>query len=132
MSFLDQLSGALGGGQAGIGGALKDLLANTGEGGLGALVTKFDQAGLGEIIKGWISTGPNPGIGPNQLEQVFGPDMLRDLASRTGLPLDDLLGGLSQYLPGLVDSMTPNGQMPADGDLDQGLGGILGTIFGKS
>jgi uncharacterized protein YidB (DUF937 family) len=122
----------MGDGQSGIGGALKDLLTNTGEGGLGGLVTKFDQAGLGEIIKGWISTGPNPGIGASQLEQVFGPDMLRDLASKTGLPLNDLLGGLSAHLPGLVDSMTPTGQMPSDSSLDQGLGGLLGSIFGKS
>ena len=132
MGILDQLTNAMGDGQSGIGGALKELLAHTGEGGLGALVTKFDQAGMGEIIKGWISTGPNPGVGAGQLEQIFGHDMLKDLAAKSGLPLNDLLGGLSSHLPGLVDSLTPRGQMPSDSTLDEGIGGILGSIFGKS
>jgi uncharacterized protein YidB (DUF937 family) len=31
---------------------------------------------------------------------------------QTGMQRDDLLDGLSQYLPGLVDHLTPQGKVP--------------------
>lgn len=130
MGLLDQLGGLTGGG-GGLGGALQEILG--GSGGLDGLVAKFDQAGLGDVVKGWISTGPNPGIGVSQLEQVLGSAQVRDLAAKFGLPLDQLLGGLSNILPQAVDTMTPDGTIPTGGgDANSVLGGILGQILGKS
>ncbi len=129
MGLLDQLSG-MAGGNEGVGGALKELLGSSG--GLDGLVAKFNQAGLGDLVSGWISTGPNPGVAPSQLEQVLGSGTVRDLATRFGLPLDQLLGGLSSDLPQAVDGLTPQGQIPSGGDLQAQLGGLLGGLFGKS
>ena len=127
MALLDDLGGLLGG-NAALGGALKDVLTQSG--GLDGLVAKFGQAGLGDVISGWISTGPNPPIGAGQLEQVLGSGAVRDLAARFGLPVEDLLGGLSAALPGAVDGLTPDGVAPAGGDISGALGGLLGRIFG--
>lgn len=129
MGLLDQLSG-MAGGNGGIGGALQEILGNGG--GLEGLAAKFNQAGLGDLVSGWISTGPNPGVAPGQLEQVLGSGAVRDLAARFGLPLDQLLGGLSSALPQAVDGLTPDGHIPAGGDLQAQLGGLLGGLFGKS
>ena len=130
MGLLDQLGG-MAGGNGGLGGALQEILGQSG--GLDGLVSKFNQAGLGDLVKGWIATGPNPAVAPGQLEQVLGSSQIRDLAAKFGLPLDQLLGGLSGALPHAVDGMTPDGAIPADGgNLNDALGGILGQILGKS
>ena len=130
MGLLDQLGG-MAGGNGGIGGALQEILGQSG--GLDGLVAKFNQAGLGDLVKGWISTGPNPSIAPGQLEQVLGSSQIRDIAAKFGLPLDQLLGGLSGALPQAVDGLTPDGTIPAGGgDLNSVLGGIFGQILGKT
>ena len=48
------------------------MLANDGQGGggLGGLMDKFNQAGLGDLLQSWIATGPNPAISGEQLGQV--------------------------------------------------------------
>jgi len=129
MGLLDQLSGMAGGGGGGIGGALQDLLGGS-QGGLDGLLAKFNQAGLGDLMSQWISTGPNPGISAGQLQQVLGSGQLQDLAARFGLPLDQLLGGLTQALPQTVDGMTPSGAIPAAGS-GPNLTDLLGGLFGK-
>lgn len=128
MGLLDALSG-MAGGQSGIGGALQDLLGGS-AGGLDGLLAKFNQAGLGDLMSQWISTGPNPSISAGQLEQVLGSGQLQDLASRFGLPLDQLLGGLTAALPQAIDGLTPNGAIP-QGGAGPNLTDLLGGLFGK-
>jgi uncharacterized protein YidB (DUF937 family) len=36
---------------------------------------------------------------------------LRQMATQLGLPVDQLLGQLSQHLPGAIDHMSPNGSL---------------------
>lgn len=117
------LMSLLGGGQtSGMGGALGGLLgggqqqpAQGGMGGLSGLLSRFQQAGLGGVAQSWVGTGPNEPVQPQQLEQVFGHDQVQHMAQQTGMQPNDLLSQLSQYLPGVVDKMTPNGQVP-EGD----------------
>ena len=133
MSMFDDLAksamGALGGGNSGVGAAVSHLLSPE-QGGLNGLIQKFEQAGMGDMIKGWISTGPNPAITPDQLSSALGPDAVSQLASKTGLNPQDLLAQLSAHLPGLIDKLTPNGTAPSGDAVQQGLGGILGSLGG--
>lgn len=129
MGILDDLL-AGGGGNAGLGAVLQDLLKNAGgSGGLDGILAQFNQAGLGDLIKSWISNGANGGIDGGQLEQVFGQAQLRDLAAKFGLPIDDLLGGLSKVLPDVVDQATPAGAIPASDPLKGGLDDLLGSVL---
>jgi len=89
-------------------------------GGLDVLLRRFQQNGLGEIIKSWIGTGQNQPISPTQLRQAIGQETVNDLSRQTGAPQDDLLSQLSKYLPGVIDKLTPNGQLPNNADLLQG------------
>lgn len=109
--------GALGqGAQPDLMSAVIGMLANGSEqGGLGGLVAKFQQAGLGEVVNSWISTGQNLPVSPEQLGQVLGQDKLAGLAQQLGLPQGDLMGQLSQMLPQVVDQLTPTGQAPQGG-----------------
>jgi uncharacterized protein YidB (DUF937 family) len=129
--------GALGGGQtaglpAGLDQVLGQVLSGGGAGaGLGGLVSKFEQAGMGDIIKGWISTGPNPAISADQLTKVLGNEQVSAIAKQLGVDPSQAMGQLSAILPGLVDKMTPDGNVPQNMDIQGQLGGLLGGLFGK-
>ncbi len=99
-------------------------------GGLGALVGRFQQAGMGDMIQSWISTGPNPAINASQLQVALGSTMVQQLAQRAGIDQNALLSGLSQHLPALIDQLTPNGAQPSANALQGALGGLLGQMLG--
>jgi uncharacterized protein YidB (DUF937 family) len=85
-------------------------------GGLSGLLDKLRNAGLGQHADSWVGTGNNLPVAPDQLQQVFGPDVLEQLASRFGMSQHEASGTLAQVLPELVNHMTPQGDVPADAD----------------
>jgi uncharacterized protein YidB (DUF937 family) len=86
-------------------------------GGLGGLIDQFRRNGFEEAINSWIGPGQNQAISPNQLRQALGHDAVNDLSQQSGLAHEDLLAQLSKMLPGVIDKLTPNGQLPREGDL---------------
>ena len=124
------LGSVLGGGQAqqpqqgGLGGMLG------GGGGLGGLLSQFQNAGLGNVAQSWVGTGPNQPVSPDQLHQVFGDQQVNQWAQQTNMQPHELLSQLSQYLPHAVDQMTPGGQVPSasgDGGAFDGAGINMGN-----
>jgi uncharacterized protein YidB (DUF937 family) len=89
-------------------------------GGLDVLINQFRQSGLEDVINSWIGTGNNQPISPPQLRQALGEGRVNDLSRQTGASQDDLLSQLSKYLPGVIDRLTPNGQLPNEADLRSG------------
>jgi uncharacterized protein YidB (DUF937 family) len=101
------------------------------QGGLGGLVGKFQQAGLGPVIASWIGGGPNEPVSGEQITSALGSGTVADMAGKLGLDSGEVAGQLSQLLPLLVNQLTPQGQAPAQGlgnssDLMGMLGGLLG------
>ena len=84
-------------------------------GGLGGLVSSFEQAGLGHLAQSWVGNGPNQPVSPQQLQNVFGDQQVQGMASQAGMAPGDFLSQLSQHLPAAVHGMTPNGQLPDEG-----------------
>ena len=84
-------------------------------GGIGGLVSAFQQAGLGHIAESWVGNGANQPVSPGQLQNVFGQDQVQNMASQAGMQPNDFLSQLSQHLPNAVHGMTPNGQLPDEG-----------------
>lgn len=125
--------GQQGGGLGALASVAGSLLANDGEhGGLGGLVGKFQQAGMGDVIGSWVGSGQNMPISAEQLQNVLGSDAVASIAQKMGLNSGDALGQLSQMLPGLVDKLTPNGSAPAAGLGNLGdLAGMLGGLLAK-
>jgi uncharacterized protein YidB (DUF937 family) len=105
-SLVDMLPGGLGGllGGAAAGGVLS--------GGLGNILKHLQNSGQGRVAQSWVGTGPNQEIAPDDLANALGSDTLDALSRQTGLSRDELADGLSQYLPELVDQLTPNGRLP--------------------
>jgi uncharacterized protein YidB (DUF937 family) len=111
----DLLKGGLGGLLAGgaAGGALS--------GGLNDLLKQLQQAGQGDVTKSWVGNGPNKAIAPNDLAKALGADQINTLSAHSGLSRDDLLAGLSQYLPQVIDHLTPEGRVPTEHELSRAL-----------
>src|SRR6187551_2233546 len=58
------------------------LANNGGQGGLGGLVSKFEQAGLGDAIQSWIGGGPNQAVSGEQITDALGAGTVSDIAAR--------------------------------------------------
>ena len=134
MSLLSGLLGSLLSGgntsqQSGLMSAVAGLV--TGNGGIGGLMQKFSGAGLGDLMKGWVGTGPNPPATAQNMEQVFGASQLQEIAQKTGIDPSQISGHIAQILPQLVDKLTPHGQ-PVEGEqLQGGLASLLQGGLGK-
>ncbi len=107
----DVLKGGLGGLLAG--GAAGSVIS----GGLGDLLNQLQQKGHGDAANSWVSNGPNKAISPGDLASALGADQIDSLSSQSGLSRDDLLKGLSQYLPDAVNHLTPDGRLPNDDEV---------------
>jgi len=88
-------------------------------GGLGGLLNKLQQGGLGNAANSWVGSGQNQPVSPNQVGSALGPSIIKTLSQQTGLSEDELTQQLSQVLPGLVDKLTPNGRLPTVAELSQ-------------
>lgn len=111
--------GGLGGG---LGGLLGGLLAGGAagsviSGGLGDLVKQLQEGGQRDAANSWVGTGTNKPISPGDLANALGADQIDQLSAHTGLSRDDLLQGLSQYLPQVIDHLTPEGRLPSEGEV---------------
>lgn len=111
---LSALTGASGG-QAAMLSALMGLLG--GGGGLGGLLKAFQRQGLGDIVSSWVGTGANLPVSPDQIHKAFGAEQLSQFASQAGVALEAVGSTLASILPGLVDKLTSNGQLPTADEL---------------
>ena len=131
MGLLGSLIGAVSGGKGG-GGLLTSILGQLAGGGgasstpgaggidLGSLVGKLQKGGLGDVVNSWIGMGKNLPISADQLNNALGSDKLKDIATKFGIPPDQLTQILAQHLPKVVDKLTPKGQIPS-GDVSKDL-----------
>ena len=91
---------------------LGQMMGSGGQGGLNAIVAKLQQAGFGDQVKSWIGTGQNLPITADQLKQVLGSDMVRQLAAKYNIPIDQVAEVLAHQLPVAVDRASPDGKLP--------------------
>jgi uncharacterized protein YidB (DUF937 family) len=119
------LGGALGGGgglgdllKGGLGGLLAGGAAGSVlSGGLGDLLNQLQQGGHSETANSWVGKGENKAIAPGDLANALGADQIESLSAQSGLSRDELLSGLSQYLPKVIDHLTPDGRLPTENEL---------------
>jgi uncharacterized protein YidB (DUF937 family) len=122
---LGGLAGMLGGGapaQANAQGGHVDV------GGLGGIIDSFQKSGLGHITDSWVGGGDNLPVSGDQVTQALGHDKISQIANQLGMPHGDVAGGLAQMLPGLINHVTPNGQVPEDHSM---IGDALSMLFKK-
>lgn len=135
MGVLDQFGGAvgsvLGQGKGGVSAVLlPQLIAMLSKpGALADLTSRFQSAGLGNILQSWIGTGQNLPISAEQVGKVLGAGTIADLAKKAGIGEQETSGALAGLLPQVIDKISPGGKVPAANDLGGALS-ALGKLLG--
>jgi uncharacterized protein YidB (DUF937 family) len=133
MGLLDSILGAVSGKTDGSGGAaqligvLGGLLAQSG--GLQGLANKFSQSGQGNAFQSWVGMGENQPISSNQIQNVLGSEQVNALAAKMGIDPAQASNFLAEYLPKIVDKLTPEGKVDPAADHQQGLAALLPSLL---
>jgi uncharacterized protein YidB (DUF937 family) len=107
--------------------ALNSLLAQNG--GIQGLMAKFSQGGLGDVFSSWVGMGDNKSISADQISKLLGSEQVNSLASSLGVDPSHASGFLADYLPKIVDKLTPSGQVDTDADPSEGLAALLPALL---
>ena len=133
MGLLDSIVGGVAGREASSGGAsafigmLGGLLAQSG--GLQGLAEKFSQGGQGGAFSSWIGMGENQPISADQIQKVLGSNQINALAAKLGVDPIQASHFLAEYLPKVVDKLTPKGKIDPTADHQQGLVNLLPSLW---
>jgi len=133
MGLLDSLIGAASGKTEGSGGVapligvLGGLLAQSG--GLQGLASKFSQSGQGNAFQSWVGMGENQPISSGEIQNALGSEQVKAIASRMGVDPAMASNFLAEYLPKIVDKLTPAGKIDPTADHQQGLAALLPSLL---
>jgi uncharacterized protein YidB (DUF937 family) len=133
MSLLDSVLGAMSGDTADktqtspLIAILGTVLAQSG--GLQGLMSKFSQAGLGHVFSSWVSTGPNPPISGDQIQQVLGSEQVKALAAKLGIDPAQISEVLAEHLPKVVDRLTPEGKIDPNTNTEDGVASLIPSLL---
>jgi uncharacterized protein YidB (DUF937 family) len=126
MGLFDNIAGAvlgkMGGEQGSMAQAAMEMFNQNG--GIGGVLDKFKQGGLGDLAESWVGKGENLPISAEQISSVLGNGAIADMAAKFGISPETLSAQIAKHLPTLIDRMTPNGKV--DGES----GNLLSTILG--
>lgn len=136
MGFLDELSGGLvgklfsGGDKNKLFESIIGIINNPQKGGLSGLVQMFQDKGLGDTVSSWISTGKNLPVSADQIKQALGSDQIQQISEHVGVSQEEASTGLADLLPEIIDKLTPDGKMPENDILAQGLNMLKSKFIG--
>ena len=105
-----------------VGGLLQTLLGqfmNQGAGGFSGFLDLFRQAGLGNVVNGWLGGASTGALTEDQVKSALGGGLLNKLGSAPGVSASSLLPMLGFLIPKLVGVLTPGGNMPSASGLMQ-------------
>lgn len=127
MGLFDGVAGAvlgkvLGGNQGGMAAIAMELFNQNG--GIGGILDKFKEGGLGDAAASWVSLGENLPVSADQVASVFGSSAITDLAAKFGISPDVLTSQIAQHLPEVINKVTPSGAVNEES------GNLLTSILG--
>jgi uncharacterized protein YidB (DUF937 family) len=108
-------------------GILGGLLAQSG--GLQGLANKFSQSGQGNAFQSWVGMGENQSVSSNQIQNALGSEQVNAIATRMGVDPAIASTFLAEYLPKIVDKLTPAGKIDPAADHQQGLAASLPSLL---
>jgi uncharacterized protein YidB (DUF937 family) len=133
MGLLDSILGAVSG-QSGTSGQANPLIGMLGSllaqsGGLQGLANKFAQSGQGNAFQSWVGMGENQPVSNNEIQRALGSEHVNAIATRMGVDPAVASNFLAEYLPKIVDKLTPAGQIDPNADHQQGLAALLPSLM---
>jgi uncharacterized protein YidB (DUF937 family) len=136
MGILDSLTGGLKDllsnqkGQSNMLESIGSLINNPQTGGLSGLVQSFKDKGLNNVVSSWISTGKNLPISADQVKNVINSQQIQQVATKLGVSTDNATKSIAEYLPKIIDKLTPDGSLPASNEMiTKGLDSLKGKLF---
>jgi len=116
--------------------ALLGLITDPKSGGFGGFIDRFNNAGLGEMVRSWITTGDNTPISNEQLESAVGEGTIANVADQAGVDRETATAAMAGMIPHVVNNLTPDGDVPDESTLLSKIGGFLsdwgGTVGGAA
>lgn len=110
-----------------IGPALDSLLTRSG--GISGLEELFNRHGLGGVFSSWVSMGGNHPVSSMQMHQVLGSSRIHALAHDLGMDPTKAAGFLAEYLPDIVDRLTPNGYIEENQPSEYQISSLLPSLL---
>jgi uncharacterized protein YidB (DUF937 family) len=101
----------------------------TQSGGLQGLANKFSQSGQGDAFSSWVGMGENQEISGDQIQETLGSDQISAIAARLGVDPAVASNFLAEYLPKIIDKLTPTGKVDPGADTQQGLAALLPALL---
>ncbi len=134
MGLLDTLIGSLTGKAAAPAGEENPLLSAlgglmSGNGGVQGLLDKFTKGGLGDAAASWVGMGENKAVSADQVHHALGADQISEVAAKLGVDTSKASSLLAEFLPKIIDKLTPSGQVDASADHHQGLAALLPSLL---
>jgi uncharacterized protein YidB (DUF937 family) len=108
-------------------GIIGGLLAQSG--GLEGLANRFAQSGHGNAFQSWVGVGENQPISSGQIQNALGSEQVSMIASRMGVDPAMAATFLAEYLPKIVDKLTPGGKIEPGADHHQGVTALLPSLL---
>lgn len=94
--------------------ALSELLSGNAQGqhiDLQAVIQDLHQSNLSHIATSWLSNDVNANISATNITTLFGTEKLTALASKLNMEDADIIIGLQDALPTMIDQASPGGEI---------------------
>lgn len=78
-------------------------------GGLPGILQTLKNGGLSEQVDSWIGKGPNSDVSSQQIGAALGTSVLTSIATKLEISKEELTSKIAEYIPNVVDQLTPNG-----------------------
>lgn len=101
-------------------------------GGLNGLMGQFEKAGFRDTFVSWVGTEPNQPITAEQMQNAIGAEALQGLAAKLGMSTPTVLPLLAQFLPRVIDQLTPQGQIEENHPSGSQIQNVLMSVISSS
>ncbi len=78
-------------------------------GGLPGILQTLKNGGLSEQVDSWVGTGANLNVSAQQIGTALGTSVLTGIATKLDMSNEELTTKIAEYIPDVVDQLTPNG-----------------------
>lgn len=78
-------------------------------GGLPGILQTLKAGGLSEQVDSWVGKDANMSVNAQQIGAALGSSVLAGIAAKLNMTNEELSGKIAEYLPDVVNQLTPNG-----------------------
>ena len=89
----------------------------------------FRRAAAAAHLPPGVGMGENQSISSDQVQKCLGSDQVKALAVKMGIDPDQASNLLAEFLPKVVDKLTPTGKVDPAADHQQGLAALIPSLL---